>query len=79
MPPFLRKNVRMSCKCIPVRLITAFLKNKKPIERFILTSRHSFLNGIKKIIPNVDIYGSLYTLGHTTFNELRWTILMNNL
>ena len=51
----------------------------RSVGRPNLTSSHSFLNDILKIIPNVIIYGSLYTWDHINFHEVRWTHLVNSL
>ena len=44
----LGKIIRMPYKCIPARLITTFLENKRPIGKPKMTSRYSFLNDLKE-------------------------------
>lgn len=69
----------MPCKCIPARLICTFLNNKRASGRPNITSCHSFLNDVKKIIPSVVVYGAFYTSGHVTLNEVRWAIYINSI
>ena len=41
--------------------------------------RHSFLNDVSKIIPNVDQFGSFNTWAHVAHNLIHWSFLVNNL
>ena len=45
---FIGKVIRMPCKCVPARLISAFQTNKRPLSRPNITVRHSFINDIEK-------------------------------
>ena len=76
---FLGKVIRMPCKKIPARLISAFMKNIRPQGRPNNTIRHSFLNDVSKIIPNVDQFGSFNTWAHVAHNLIHWSFLVNNL
>ena len=76
---FLGKVIRMPCKKIPARLISAFMKNSRPQGRPNNTIRHSFLNDISKIIPNIDQFGSFNTWTHVAHNIIHWSFLVNNL
>ena len=69
----------MSCKCLPARLISAFQTNKRPLGRPNIIVRHSFINDIEKIISIVDPAGTLNSWAHTSFNEKRWTKLVEKL
>ena len=76
---FVGKIIRMPCKKIPARLISAFLYKKIPRGRPNNTVRHFILDDIRKVIPSVDEYGSFKTWAHIEKNELLWSILVNNL
>ena len=76
---FLGKVIRMPCEKIPARPISAFMKNTRTQGKPNNTIRHSFLNDISKIIPNVDQFGSFNTLAHIAHDLIHWFILVNNL
>ena len=55
---FVGKNIRMPCKKIPVRLVSAFIYKKGPRRRPNTTARHSALNDIRKlflVLINTDL------------------------
>ena len=68
---FIGKIIRMKCKCVPARLISAFQMGKRPLGRPSITVRHSFISDIGKIISNVDPAGSFNTWTHVAFDESR--------
>ena len=55
------------------------MKNTRPRGRPNNTIRHSFLNDISKVIPNVDQSGSFHTGAHVAHNLINWSSLVNNL
>ena len=55
---FLGKIIRMPNNKIPARLLSAVCECKRPIGRPNITTRHSMLKDIEKIIPDVDFKGS---------------------
>ena len=55
------------------------MKNTRPQGRPNNTIRHSFLNDISKIIPNVDQFVSFNTWAHVAHNLIHWSLLVNNL
>ena len=65
---FVGKIIRMPCKKIPVRLISAFIYKKRTRGRPNTTVRHSILDDIGKNIPSVDKYGSFNTWAHIANN-----------
>ena len=69
----------MPCKCVPARLISAFQTNKRPLGRPNITVIHSFINDIEKIISNIDPTGTFNSWTHITFDDKRWTDLVENL
>ena len=69
----------MPCKKIPARLISAFMKNTRPQGRPNNTIRHSFLNDVSTIIPNIDQFGSFNTWAHVAHNIIHWSFLVDNL
>ena len=69
----------MPCKCVPGRLISGFQTNKRPLGRPNITVIHSFINDIEKIISNVDPTGTFNSWTHITFDDKRWTDLVENL
>ena len=71
--------IGISCKKIPVRLISAFIYKKRPKGRPNTTVRHSILDYIRKIVPSVDKYGSFKTWAYIANNELSLSMLVNNL
>ena len=69
----------MPCKCVPVRLISTFRTNKRPLGRPNITVRHWFINNIENIISNVDSAGTFNSWAHIAFDEKRLTELVENL
>ena len=65
---FVGKIIRMPCKKIHVRLISAFIYKKRTRGRPNTTVRHSILDDIGKNIPSVDKYGSFNTWAHIANN-----------
>ena len=55
------------------------MKNAKPQGRPNNTIRHSFLNEVSKIIPNIDQFGSFDTWAYVAHNIIHWSFLVNNL
>ena len=45
---FIGKIIRMKCKSVPARLISAFQMEKRPLIRPNITVRHSFISDIEK-------------------------------
>ena len=73
------KIIRMKCKCVPARLISAFQMEKIPLGRPNITVRHSFNSDIGKFISSVDPAGSFNSWARVVFDESRRTELGNNL
>ena len=67
--------VRIPCKCVPGRLISAFQTNKRSLDRPNIMVSHSFINDIEKEISNIDQADSLNSRDHIHFDEIRWTEL----
>ena len=53
---FLGKIIRMNNDKIPARIFSAVCQGKRPLGRPNITSRHSMLQDIKKIIPKVNLF-----------------------
>ena len=69
----------MPCKCVPVKLISAFQSGKSSSSRPNTTIQHSYINDIKKIISNIDPADSFNSWDHIYLDEPRWTNLVEAL
>ena len=67
---FLRKIIRLPSLKVPFRLIFVYCSIGRPIRRPNYTIRPSMLNDARKIIPEVDIFGSFHTWTHIANDEL---------
>ena len=74
---FVGRIIRMPCKKISARLISAFLYKNRSRGRPNTSVRHSILDDISKIIPSVEKYGSFKTWAHIANNELLWSIFFS--
>ena len=76
---FIGMIIRMLCKCVPARLISAFQTNQRPLGRPNITVKYSFINDIENNISNVDLAGTFNSWAHIAFNEKGWKNLVKNL
>ena len=67
----------MTCKGVPVRLISAFQMERRPLGRPNITVQHSFISNIEKIISDVDPVGRFNSWARVSFDETRWAELVN--
>ena len=73
---FLGKIIRLTSFKIPSGLLSIFYSIKRSLGRPKYTVRHSMLNGIKKITPEVDTSDSFNTWAHIANDKPIWSILL---